>query len=373
MWKHKCSGGHLCLLRMTGVVLILTPWAHAADRSFPSPEAKELLQFIPDSTVSVFCVDTTIKVRRWVDDLTQLTAFQTAACFTTMLAQTHTDVAPTRVSVLSGKFRCVVSATRNIQGPKSSPGSPVANGPFRSERCELFMVPWKVERQCFEEHGKEQHVRTVRMASCNVLEIPVGDEKLWMVQLTDRIICVSNHQGYLLEVLQLAHPEGQPRPKGMDVNATFRVAMSCITPDAAFWGIRRFGHLNEEKDPTSLRKTVTPDLASLRDAHGIASSEDLHAVFVACDLAKPESSGIQFHYGSEDPIAATNRYPAYLGQCAKVTSGRTAWVASPSNPMQKWAIHSMKVDLTQVVLEGMDEPSVVFPAICTVFGQGMQL
>ena len=87
MRKHKstCRRDFLWL-----AILILSTMARTACGTEPitlSAESQKLLRFVPESAVSVFCVDSPFRLWRW-DDLNEATAFETATCFTTMLCAT---------------------------------------------------------------------------------------------------------------------------------------------------------------------------------------------------------------------------------------------------------------------------------------------
>jgi hypothetical protein len=163
--------------------------------------------------------------------------------------------------------------------------------------------------------------------------------------------------------VQLARSKGQERPAAIEKNPAFQAALSCISPSAMFWGIRLFGQGDDTKDPTSLH-----------NARGLLGGfHDPQAVFAALQLSKVESLDVQFHYASGDPVAATKRFPEELGGGIKLTQMDNRSAVLSNDRHSKDVIASMTLDLTKVIVAGMDEPSVLFLAVCTVFGQGILL
>ena len=118
---------------MTAIATVMIQQAHGIEtQTARSAEVLALLQFVPKSTVSVFCVDLPFKLKCW-DDLTQASVFESATCFTTMLAQHDTQL-----GLSERKVCCAVSAIRSIRDPKRSPTKPVLDGPFQGRTKGTF-------------------------------------------------------------------------------------------------------------------------------------------------------------------------------------------------------------------------------------------
>lgn len=345
-----------CLGVVIANSLILAASARAGDSAVPLGQGQKCLRLIPQSAASVFCVTSTIRLRSW-KDLSGATAFETALCFTTMLVQQDTQL---RLGEI--RIRCAVSAVRNIRYPKQDASRPVVDGPFQSERCEVFLILNKLPPDWVTLVAETYNLKTIEVAGRWVLEIPLANERLLVTRLADDVICVANHAGFLSELLQLAKADGKQSPASIEANPAFHAAMSCISPTATFWGIRLFRPADGPNDPTSLR-----------NRRSMCSVCDPQAVFVACELADSESSDLQYYYASGDSAAAMKRYPEYLQRAADVRRARVPLVVPPSRGVVGYIVNSMKIDLTKVIIEGMDEPAVLFLAICSEFGQGMML
>ena len=327
----------------------VTPESHSA-------EMRELLELVPQNTVSVFCIDTPFTLMQW-DDLTKASVFESAICFTTMLVQHEPDL-----GLNERKVCCAVSAIRDIREPKQNSTTPILNGSFQSQRCELLLVPKKLPSDWFIVVAKRFNAKVLKIAGHSVMEVPVANEKLLVVRLTDNTICVANHSGFLTEVLRLANANGRQRVASIGRNPVFQIAMSCITPQAKFWGIRLFIPDTDAKDPTSIRNTES-----------FVGFHDPKAIFVTLELARIESLDVQFHYASEDTVGAAKLLPEYLEKAVRVTRGDGRPISPSDYAGAKFVVTSMVADLTRWKIAGMEEPSVLFLGFCTMFGQGMLL
>jgi hypothetical protein len=321
-----------------------------------SKEVERLLAVVPKSTVSVFCIESPFKLRRW-DDLTRASVFESAICFTTMVAQEQAPLSLKGIGV-----RCAVSAVKNIRNPKPSPTRPVIDGPFQSQRCELFLLSERLQPNWGELVAKDFNAKNVDIAGYRVLDIPSVGGTLLVAQIADDTICVSNHVGFLTDVLQLAKSVDKQKTASIESNPAFKTALSCISVPAKFWGIRLFDLEDDVNDPTSVH-----------NAGSYAGFHDSKAVFLALELSKVDSVDVHFYYASEDSVAAMKGFSENLAQAIKVGHIRKLVTVPPVGGTPEYVVSSMTLDLTKVIVLGMDEPGVLFLGVCVLFGQGLML
>ena len=336
--------------------------AYGAESVGPSAASRKLLRFVPETTVSIFCIDSPFRLWRW-DDITEATAFETASCFTTMLAQ-HDAV----LSFWARRVNCAVSAVRHIRPPKRDRTRPVVDGPFQSQRCELFLLPQKmlpdlVDRAANWENrtGGNPDVRRTEIVGQKILEVSLAGDKFFVAQLAEDVICVANDAGFLAEVLLLATAKSRPAVLPIERNPIFKSGLSYISPAAKFWGIRRFDG-NDPDDPTCIRRA--PSFIGIHDPA---------AVFAALELFDTESTDARFLYASSDSISATKRFPEDLKRGVRVSSICSPIPVRSNRTNPDYVICPMTLDLKSVIVAGMDQPGVLFLAITAVFGQGMVL
>ena len=363
MWKYRSNARRHCLWLAILMLSTMARTTCGVESIALSAESQKLLAFVPESTVSVFCVDSPFRLWRW-DDLNEATAFETATCFTTMLAQYDT-----LLSCGAHRVRCAVSAIRHIRDPKRDTTRPVVDGPFQSQRCELFLLPQRMPTDLVDrvvdwadKAANTSNVRKIEIVGHKVLEISLAGKKFLVAQLAEDVVCVANDAGFLSEVLQLAAEKSQQKTVCINENPIFKLALSHISPSAKFWGIRLFSQWDDVKDPTSVRHS--PSYIGFHDPQ---------AVFVALELSKTESTDVQFYYASVDSIAATERFPEDMKRGVKVTRINSPITVRSNGRNSDYVICSMMLDLNKVIVAGMDEPGVLFLGITAIFGQGMLL
>jgi hypothetical protein len=353
---------NVCQRYIALVVTIVASVASVAGAAEPlhyPADVQEVLQFVPASTECVFCVNAPIKLRRW-DDLHQLFPFQTAVCFTTMLAQ--------RGEVLfapEDKYSCVISAIRNIKYPKRDPARPVVDGPFQSQRCEFYLVPQKLPASWIDLLAKASQRKLAEVAGQKVLEITLPDETLLVGQVSDRVFCIANDSGFLKEALQLTNSRSMQKHNGIDVYPLFRQAASCISLSADFWGIRLFN--------TRGAQHATRDPTTIHNEQNVTGVFDRKAIFVTIELTKKSSMDTTLCYASEDADKAFDRFVRSMAHGMNTTNVRRVSSIPANGSYAEYVVDAVTIDLTKVVEPAMDEPSILFLAICTLFGQGMLL
>lgn len=350
--RQLCSAYWLMMLG--AAVTVQT--GYSAEPGERSGEVQRVLVLIPTSTVSVFCFESPFTLRRW-DDLTRASVSESALCFTTMLAQRET-----RLSLGKKGGRCAVSAVRCVRYPKPSPTRPVVDGPFQSQRCEFFLLAEKLQSDWLDLLARRLHARTVDIAGHRVVDVRIPDEMFLVARLTDDMICVSNHKGFLTEVLNLSGSVDSQRSASLRNNETFRRAMACLSPCGKFWGVRLFDSQDDAKDPTSIH-----------NGKSFTGFCDPKAVFVGLELPALESVDVQLFYASEDSSAAMKGFPERLARGVNVDSVRRLLTVPAAGGIPEYLVSSMRLDLSKVVVPGMDEPSVLFLEICGIFGQGLML
>jgi hypothetical protein len=370
MWDFK-NNRYPCFWRLIMILLFMVPTAAKGGEPLViSAESQRLLNYIPGSTESVFCIGTPFRIWRW-DDLNDATAFETATCFTTMLAQQDS-----KLRFGTHRVRCAVSAVRHIRLPKSDPSRHVVDGPFQSQRCEFLLLPRKVPKDILsdfvETWNKSESLEKKSpatpayklhdLAGHQVWEVSESENKFFVTQLEDDILCVSNDLAYLSEVLQLSDPNRSQKADDILSNPFFQTALSKISSSAKFWGVRLFSQKGDSGDPTSV----------LNDP-SIVGFHDPQAVFAVLELQLIDSSNIRFSYASRDAAAATQRFPKNLKEGVKIVKVDAPTTISSPDHRLDYTMGSMLLDLNETVVAGMDQPGVLFLAISCYFGQGMML
>jgi len=309
MSKSNALIGYSCFWLTFIASLVSTGTTHGGEAVPRSARIRELLKLIPSSTVSVFAVEIPFNLRRW-DDLSQASVFESASCFTTMLVQRAS------LECLRGReVRCAIGAVRKIRNPKPVGTKSVINGPFQSQRCELFLMSAKLPTDWLDVIAKEAGAKIGDLIGHKVIRVPLSGEEILIVQLGDDMICIADQSGFLSEVLQLADVKAEQGAGSLTKRTAFHVAMSGISPSSAFWGIRLFGGQEDLDDPTSLRN---------RDSY--SGVHDPQAEFITFQLPDVKSLNLQVQYASKDPGAGTRFVKSLLEKSVQVRTNATVLV-----------------------------------------------
>lgn len=223
------------------------------------------------------------------------------------------------------------------------------------------MIPEELPPNAIDSIAERDGVKSLEIAGRKVLKLSFGEEQFLVAQLSPNTICIANHPGFLSEVIQLANAQGKQQRPSIEENPAFQTALSLVSPSAKFWGVRMFCG-DDAQDPTSLR-----------NAHNVWGMHDPRAIYVAMELSNVESSSVQFYYASEDSVAATKQFPERIELSVEIARSHEPTTIHPENGKPDYVVNAMKADLSKWKIAAMDEPSILFLALCTVFGQGMLL
>ncbi|HEX4144982.1 MAG TPA: hypothetical protein VHY91_15865 [Pirellulales bacterium] len=288
-------------------------------------------------------------------DLTEASLFETASFLATVLSARLKTAAGIEIPAA----RSAISAVRKIELPKADPRTHICSGLFRSRRCELIVTRDKLLPDWLAPR-KEVVAREVDVAGRRVTEIVDGDDKILVLQLAADLICVSNDEQFLAEVIALA---GGKKTASIESATAFSAAVSLIQKSSPFWCVRLFAAEPNGDDPTSIQNPESI----------FGGIQDSKVVFIALDFPRTESKELLIHYASRAGREATDRFASMLGSL--VQKSRTQEQSGTPNGEPPYTINSLTCDLSSNDLnQDEDDPMVAFVCvIAALLGQGLLL